>query len=44
MKKEYLQPIIEIEEYDDVVICSQGYDTLPSNSFVEDEFPEVEFG
>ena len=43
MKKEYIQPIIEIEEYDDVVICSQGYDNLPSSGFVEDDFPEYEF-
>lgn len=42
MKKEYLQPIIEIEEYDDVVFCY--YDTTPSGTdgpYVEDDFPDL---
>lgn len=43
MKKEYLQPIIEIEEYEDVVICYQGHDGVPSPSMPPDDFPEVEF-
>ena len=43
MKKEYLQPIIEIEEFDDVILCTQGVTNAPSPAFGEDDFPEVEF-
>ena len=42
MKKEYLQPIIEIEEFDDVILCANGVADAPS-PYVKDDFPEFEF-
>lgn len=32
MKKEYLEPIIEIEYYDDVILCIDGNNSLASGA------------
>jgi len=39
LKKEYLQPVIEIEYYDDVILCT-GTGTTDS-PFVEDPFDDA---